>query len=295
MSEIYVVDYGATHITSNEEFALLLQAEEWQAALLAHDPTVGTLLTFAQWELTPGGILFQLDDAKTSKIDELIGETTLRTSVSITSIATLQAVVSIFDPSVPSTAEGLSNEAILSAFLLAEVDVLALPNIAAVNAYNVVTDPAWPVSPILTTNLANIQVLQESAATTTTLVNGVWTALNCSLTQNGSDNNFDVAGNVLTYTGETVQELLATYAISGASAMSDAQSYRIGYSVNGGLPIMSFKFNSSHFDGLCNATGIFVLPDFAQGDTVTPYIMNTGSDTDFNLDDVIVTIGRWTT
>lgn len=292
---IYVIDYGSTHITSAQDFATLPEAEDWQVEVLLHDPTVGVLLTLDAFLLTPSGASFDLDIARSNKLSELRAEALVRTSEGISSIAVLEAIAQVSALSSPTSAAGLTDERVLIAYLLAIIAIVALPTAAAVDAYDVVNDPSWPVAPVLTTNLANIQAFQEESGLVTALTNGVWTIIDVLLEQNGTSDNMLLAISQISYTGEIDQEIVASLAINGVSDATDMQEYRVGFSVNGADPVRSFGLTSEKDDGLCTASVAVVLPIVQQGDTIVPMIINTGSDTDFVLGDMFVTIGRWTT
>ena len=292
--DVYVIDYGSTHITSSLEFDTLPEAEAWQAQVLLHDPTVGTLFTLDAFKLTPNGQAFSLKAAKRQKLAELTTEALTRTGPGIQSIATLEAIAVVLAEEVPSSIQGLNDRAVLTAYLGAALVIVALPTVFDVDAYDVVNDPSWPTVAILTTNLANLQILTESSGLTTTLAIGVWTIVDALMTQNGSSDNFTLAISQATYTGDLDQEIVASLAISGHSDGGTLEAYRIGLSVNGADPVHSFGMAAEKDNGLCTATVGFVLPTVSTGDTIVPMIQNIGSGTDFVLSDMVLTIGRWT-
>lgn len=142
MAERYVIDYGdGTHQTSADLFADLTAAQAWQAQVLLHIPVVGSLTTQDFWRLTPEGQSFDLDAARELKITQLVVEGISRLPTGITSLAVTRDIILMV---VHLTPIGVEAAAVLTAFDDAVIDIIALPTVPDVQAYNVVTDPNWP-------------------------------------------------------------------------------------------------------------------------------------------------------
>ncbi len=137
----YVIDYGSTHITSAEEFDTLAEAETWQVEVLLHDPTVGVLLTFDAWAITPVAQSNFLVEVKGLKQVQLVIEGITRFPPDITSIPVVRDIILMVQT---LSAVGGEAAAVLVAYDDAVIQINALTTVISVEAYNVVTEPNWP-------------------------------------------------------------------------------------------------------------------------------------------------------
>jgi hypothetical protein len=290
---IYVIDTGTSHFTSSEDYATLAEAQQWEA-FMATRGVVGTLLTFDAYLLTPNGQAFSLDAAKLIKLGLLRSEALSRTTDAISSMDSLEAIADVLAIAAPTSADGLSNEEVLTAYLQAVIVILALPTVLDVESYDVVNDPSWPVAPVATSNLAVYYGSETASAATTTIVNNVWTPINCTLTTKGTLINTSSVGNIVTYDGAVPQFLIATINITGCAASGSDEIYRVGFAKNGADPTESMTLATEDKTGCGHCTFVDVI-EVVQGDTITPYIIDEAGAIDFDLTDIVVAVARWVT
>lgn len=295
MADRYVIDYGTSHTTSTEKYDTLAEAQIWEADVFARSGVAGTLLTYAAWLVLGSGAAFSLDAAKHTKQGALRRECRNRMALPFKSLGGV-SVVDASGGNSTTSAAGRTAKNIFGAYLLGAVEVDALPDIAAVNAYDVVNDPPWPPAPALTSNQGSVQAAQNGAGLTTLLTQNVWTPINCLLDEVGLAGNFVVAGNQLTYSGEPTQEVLVLISISGTQGAGGGGDtrYRIGVSKDGAAPTRSMRAATENSSPQILGTWGQVI-EVETGTVLTPAVVNLDNDKDFDLEDVVVTVTRWAT
>ena len=142
MGERYVMQTGTTAVCLAPEFESAQEADTW-----ANERGIfGTPITVTAWAATPTTQGVLLADAKRGKLEELNQEGDRRCALIsplFRSVDTARAIAVAIKPSSLST-EGANLTAVALAWANARTAILALPTLAAVDAYNVVTGPAWP-------------------------------------------------------------------------------------------------------------------------------------------------------
>lgn len=106
----------------------------------------GTPVEAGNWEASPTVQSVELQRAKLDKLEELKQEgdrrCTLVAPLFDDVAAMYRTVLTIKDNNFTNLGDDVADVA--NAWAAASVQVLALPTLAAVQAYNVVTDPSWP-------------------------------------------------------------------------------------------------------------------------------------------------------
>lgn len=294
MGQLYVISYpDDTFIVSSVEYDNVQDAEAWQASVLLHNPTVGVLLPKVVWDNTLTGELFQLDSAKNAKLEELYSEGVSRLYSPVATLSVISDVRIYFKDNQELTPVGLSDREVITAYAAAAINISLLTDEQDVKDYDVVVNPMWPPAPVLISNSAAVCASQINAGVTTLLDTAVWAPLNCTLTTQGAVANFDVIGNTLEFTGYGTQDLKVTVQVTGSSSDGMEGRYRIGFAIDGVLPVLSMTLPVEDKDGYGHASYTTIV-SMMEGEVLQPYIMNTTKDKEFVLDDIVITVERWT-
>lgn len=141
----YVIDFpDGSYQISAASYDNQADAEAWQALVEGRLQRTGLLLQLPTWEASAGAARL-FDTAVELKRAELETEAQNRLPEDFASLKTLRAIIKANGNS--NDPEVLYAKAVWNAGKQAFIDIGNLPNIAAVAAYNVATEPLWPTPP----------------------------------------------------------------------------------------------------------------------------------------------------